>query len=56
MISILPVEGLPPIREGADLGALIAAAAEVCEGDVVVVAQKAVSKVEGRLIMLVEHS
>ena len=54
MISILPVEGLPPIREGADLGALIAAAAEVCEGDVVVVAQKAVSKAEGRIVRLDE--
>ena len=54
MISILPVEGLPPIREGADLGALIAAAAEVREGDVVVVAQKAVSKAEGRIVRLDE--
>jgi len=54
LISILPVEGLPPIREGADLGALIAAAAEVREGDVVVVAQKAVSKAEGRIVRLDE--
>jgi len=54
LISILPVEGLPPIHEGADLGALIAAAAEVREGDVVVVAQKAVSKAEGRIVRLDE--
>ena len=54
MISILPVEGLPAIREGDDLGALIAAAAEVRDGDVVVVAQKAVSKTEGRVVRLDE--
>jgi coenzyme F420-0:L-glutamate ligase/coenzyme F420-1:gamma-L-glutamate ligase len=54
LISILPVEGLPAIREGDDLGALIAAAAEVREGDVVVVAQKAVSKTEGRVVRLDE--
>jgi coenzyme F420-0:L-glutamate ligase/coenzyme F420-1:gamma-L-glutamate ligase len=54
VISILPVEGLPAIREGDDLGALIAAAARLEDGDVVVVAQKAVSKSEGRVIRLDE--
>jgi coenzyme F420-0:L-glutamate ligase/coenzyme F420-1:gamma-L-glutamate ligase len=54
LISILPVEGLPAIREGDDLGALIAEAAEVEGGDVVVVAQKAVSKAEGRVVRLDE--
>ena len=54
MISILPVEGLPPIREGDDLGALIAGAARLEDGDVVVVAQKAVSKAEGRVARLDE--
>ena len=52
MISIIPVEGLPEIREGDDLGALIADRAHLEEGDVVVVAQKAVSKVEGRVVAL----
>jgi coenzyme F420-0:L-glutamate ligase/coenzyme F420-1:gamma-L-glutamate ligase len=54
VISILPVEGLPAIREGDDLGALIAAAVQVEDGDVVVVAQKVVSKSEGRVVRLDE--
>jgi coenzyme F420-0:L-glutamate ligase/coenzyme F420-1:gamma-L-glutamate ligase len=54
VISIFPVEGLPEIREGDDLGALIAAAARLEDGDVVVVAQKAVSKAEGRVVRLDE--
>lgn len=52
MISILPVRGLPEIRAGDDVGALIARAAELEDGDVVVVAQKAVSKAEGRVVRL----
>jgi coenzyme F420-0:L-glutamate ligase / coenzyme F420-1:gamma-L-glutamate ligase len=52
VISILPVPGLPEIREGDDVGALIAAATELEDGDVVVVAQKAVSKAEGRVVRL----
>jgi coenzyme F420-0:L-glutamate ligase/coenzyme F420-1:gamma-L-glutamate ligase len=52
LIRILPVEGLPAIREGDDLGALIAAAVRLEDGDVVVVAQKAVSKAEGRVVRL----
>jgi coenzyme F420-0:L-glutamate ligase/coenzyme F420-1:gamma-L-glutamate ligase len=52
VISILPVPGLPEIREGDDVGALIAAAAELEDGDVIVVAQKAVSKAEGRVVRL----
>jgi coenzyme F420-0:L-glutamate ligase / coenzyme F420-1:gamma-L-glutamate ligase len=52
VISLLPVEGLPEIREGDDLGALIAERAELEDGDVVVVAQKVVSKAEGRIVRL----
>lgn len=52
MISILPVEGLPEIGEGDDLAALIAERAELADGDVLVVAQKAVSKAEGRVVRL----
>ncbi len=48
MISIRPVEGLPEIEHGADLGELIAGRAELADRDIVVVAQKAVSKAEGR--------
>jgi coenzyme F420-0:L-glutamate ligase / coenzyme F420-1:gamma-L-glutamate ligase len=54
VIEIRPVEGLPEIRAGDDLGALLAAAAELEEGDVVVVAQKVVSKAEGRVLRLDE--
>src|SRR5690348_100663 len=50
----MPVSGLPEIREGDDLGALIVGAIELAEGDVVVVAQKAVSKAEGRVVRLDE--
>jgi coenzyme F420-0:L-glutamate ligase / coenzyme F420-1:gamma-L-glutamate ligase len=52
VITIVPVEGLPEIQEGDDLGVLIAERAELEHGDVVVVAQKVVSKAEGRVICL----
>jgi coenzyme F420-0:L-glutamate ligase/coenzyme F420-1:gamma-L-glutamate ligase len=52
VIEILAVEGLPEIREGDDLGKLIAESVELDAGDVVVVAQKAVSKAEGRVVSL----
>jgi coenzyme F420-0:L-glutamate ligase/coenzyme F420-1:gamma-L-glutamate ligase len=45
---------MPEVEEGADLGALLAAAASLEDGDVVVVAQKAVSKAEGRVVRLAE--
>ena len=48
-ISLIPVPGLPEIERGADLAGLIASAAELREGDVVVVTQKIVSKAEGRM-------
>jgi coenzyme F420-0:L-glutamate ligase/coenzyme F420-1:gamma-L-glutamate ligase len=50
--SVSPVEGLPELREGDDLAALIAERTELGDGDVVVVAQKAVSKIEGRVVAL----
>jgi coenzyme F420-0:L-glutamate ligase/coenzyme F420-1:gamma-L-glutamate ligase len=43
------VGGLPEIEAGAPLGELIAARAQIEAGDVVVIAQKVVSKAEGRL-------
>jgi coenzyme F420-0:L-glutamate ligase/coenzyme F420-1:gamma-L-glutamate ligase len=52
VIQIWPVEGLPEIRDGDDLAALIAAHAELGDGDVLVVAQKVVSKAEGRVVRL----
>src|SRR4051812_31288846 len=48
-LHIRPLTGLPELHEGDDLGALIAAAATLRTGDVVVISQKAVSKVEGRV-------
>ena len=52
MIEIIPVEGLPEVGEGDDLGALIAGATKLEPGDVVVIAQKVVSKAEGRIVSL----
>jgi coenzyme F420-0:L-glutamate ligase / coenzyme F420-1:gamma-L-glutamate ligase len=52
VISLLPVHGLPEIGEGDDLGALIAERIELADRDVVVVAQKAVSKAEGRVVRI----
>jgi coenzyme F420-0:L-glutamate ligase/coenzyme F420-1:gamma-L-glutamate ligase len=54
MIELIPVRGLPEIRPGDDLAALICERSELRAGDVVVVAQKAVSKGEGRLVRLDE--
>ncbi len=42
--------GLPEVREGDDLAALLAAAAQFEEGDVLVVSHKIVSKAEGRVL------
>ena len=49
-IALIPVTGLPEICPGDELAALIAAQAELAEGDIVVVTQKVVSKAEGRLV------
>jgi coenzyme F420-0:L-glutamate ligase/coenzyme F420-1:gamma-L-glutamate ligase len=51
-LRVLPLVGLPEVREGDDLGTLIAAAVELEDDDVVVVAQKIVSKAEGRVVRL----
>jgi coenzyme F420-0:L-glutamate ligase / coenzyme F420-1:gamma-L-glutamate ligase len=52
--SVTPVEGLPELGEGDDLAALVAERAELTDGDVVVVAQKAISKVEGQVVALAD--
>jgi len=50
MLTARPLDGLPEIASGDDLAALIAQrAAPLHDGDVVVVAHKAVSKAEGRV-------
>jgi coenzyme F420-0:L-glutamate ligase / coenzyme F420-1:gamma-L-glutamate ligase len=51
-VNVLPVTGLPEIREGDDLAALVADRVELEDGDVLVVAQKVVSKAEGRVVRL----
>lgn len=51
-VELIGVEGLPEIRAGDDLGGLIGARAALAAGDVLVVAQKVVSKSEGRLVDL----
>jgi coenzyme F420-0:L-glutamate ligase/coenzyme F420-1:gamma-L-glutamate ligase len=55
-IRVFPLEGIPEVEEGDDVAALLAEAAERAggleDGDVDVVAQKAVSKAEGRVVRL----
>jgi coenzyme F420-0:L-glutamate ligase / coenzyme F420-1:gamma-L-glutamate ligase len=57
-VHVLPLEGIPEVREGDDLAALLAEAADraggIEPGDVLVVAQKVVSKSEGRVVRLGE--
>jgi coenzyme F420-0:L-glutamate ligase/coenzyme F420-1:gamma-L-glutamate ligase len=48
-LEIIPIDGLPEIGDGDELGRLIADAAAPLGDDVVVVSQKAVSKAEGRV-------
>ncbi len=52
-VEILPVDGVPEVRPGEDLAALLAAALEPLgprDGDVVAVTQKVVSKAEERVV------
>ena len=53
-LRVLPVEGMPEVREGDEVGELIAARAELQDGDVVVISQKVVSKAEGMVRQLSE--
>jgi coenzyme F420-0:L-glutamate ligase/coenzyme F420-1:gamma-L-glutamate ligase len=53
-VEVIPVPGLPEIREGDRLGELVARAADLADGDVVAVAQKVVSKAEGRTARLAD--
>ena len=53
-LRIRPLTGLPELREGDDLGGLIASACEPRPDEIVVVSQKAVSKVEGRVRRLAD--
>jgi coenzyme F420-0:L-glutamate ligase / coenzyme F420-1:gamma-L-glutamate ligase len=55
-VRVIPLAGIPELEEGDDLAALLAGAAARAggleAGDVLVVAQKVVSKVEGRVVDL----
>lgn len=53
-VEVLAVEGLPEVHPGDDLAALIATRATFEGGDVLVVAQKVVSKAEGRIRRLAD--
>lgn len=57
-VRVVPLGGIPELEEGDDLAALLLESADRAgglePGDVVVVAQKAVSKVEGRVVDLAE--
>jgi coenzyme F420-0:L-glutamate ligase / coenzyme F420-1:gamma-L-glutamate ligase len=48
-LRIRPVLGLPELREGDDLGRLIAEAGSPADEEIVVISQKVVSKAEGRV-------
>jgi coenzyme F420-0:L-glutamate ligase/coenzyme F420-1:gamma-L-glutamate ligase len=52
VISIIPVHGLPEIRQGDDLAALIVERIQLENADIVVLAQKGVSKAEGRIVVI----
>jgi coenzyme F420-0:L-glutamate ligase / coenzyme F420-1:gamma-L-glutamate ligase len=49
---VFPVTGIPELHEGDDLAELIVERVELEDLDVVVVAQKAISKIEGRVVRL----
>lgn len=55
-LRVIPLRGMPELEDGDDLGTLLVEAAARAGGleheDVLVVAQKAVSKVEGRVVQL----
>jgi coenzyme F420-0:L-glutamate ligase/coenzyme F420-1:gamma-L-glutamate ligase len=57
-VRVIPVKGVPELADGDDLGGLLHAAVAGLggfqDGDIVVVAQKAVSKVEGRVVSLTD--
>ena len=50
MIAARALDGIPEIRPGDDIGSLLRG--RVADGDVVVIAQKVVSKAEGRVVRL----
>ena len=53
-LRVIPVVGIREVGPGDDLAELVAEAAQLEDGDVVVVAHKVVSKAEGRVLRLAE--
>lgn len=51
-VTIVPVHGLPEVERGADLAELTGTAIELCDGDIVLVTSKVVSKAEGCAVEL----
>jgi coenzyme F420-0:L-glutamate ligase / coenzyme F420-1:gamma-L-glutamate ligase len=51
-LRILPLEGIPEVAEGHDVAELVVRAVELEDDDIVVLAQKIVSKAEGRVVRL----
>jgi coenzyme F420-0:L-glutamate ligase/coenzyme F420-1:gamma-L-glutamate ligase len=56
-VEMMALPGIPRVREGDDVAALILAAAAACgetlgDGDILVIAQKIISKAEGRMVDL----
>ncbi len=54
MIAAEPLRGLPEVRPGDDLAALLAGAGELRPADVLAIAHKVVSKAEGRVVALAD--
>jgi coenzyme F420-0:L-glutamate ligase/coenzyme F420-1:gamma-L-glutamate ligase len=50
--TVFPVTGIPELRAGDDLAALIIERVALEQDDIVVVVQKAISKIEGRIVRL----
>ena len=48
-LEVSAPDGLPEITTGSDLGALVAGATDLADGDIVVITSKVVSKAEGRV-------
>ena len=51
-VRVIPLVGIPEVGEGDDLAGLVAGAVELEDDDIVVLAQKVVSKAEGRVVRL----
>ena len=47
-VQVIPIEGLPEIQAGDDLAGLVSERSDLRDGDILVVAQKVISKSEGR--------